>query len=50
MKPLTNEQIWGVPEAELLAEPPKDFFNNENQETIDDGDAQVEGPGEEVSG
>jgi hypothetical protein len=47
-KPLTNEQIWGIPDEELPAETKKDYF--ENQETIDDTEAQTAGPGEEVSG
>ncbi len=49
-KPLTKDQIWGVPEDELPAEPPKDYFDYEKEEEIDQCDPPAAGPGDAVSG
>lgn len=46
MKPLTNEQIWGVPEDEMPVDK-KDYFD-EAHEVIDKPDPQAAGPGEEA--
>ena len=48
MKPLTNEQIWGIPEEEMPAEPPKDYFDYEDKKVIDHSDAQTAGRSEET--
>lgn len=47
MKPLTNEQIWGIPEEDLPKEEPKDYFD-EAQEVIEQSDSQAAGQIEET--
>ena len=46
MKPLTNEQIWGVPDEEL-PEDNKDYFDDANEEEIDQRHPRTAGPGGE---
>jgi len=48
MKPLTKEQIWGVPEEELPTEVPKDYFDYAKQEDSNHCDSQAAGQGEEI--
>lgn len=48
MKPLTNEQIWGIPDEELPVEEPKDYFDYANKKIIDNGEPQTAGPGGEA--
>ena len=48
MKPLTNEQIWGIPEEEQPVEVPKDYFNYEDKKAIDQCSPQAAGQGEEA--
>lgn len=48
MKPLTNEQIWGIPEEEQPVEAPKDYFDYAKEEVIDQRQTQAAGQGEEL--
>jgi len=44
MKPLTNEQIWGIPEEEMPEETQKDYFDYANQAETNDCNPPAAGP------
>ncbi len=49
MQPLTNEQIWGIPDWELpVVEEPEDYFDYAKKEVIEQCDPPAAGPGEEL--
>jgi len=47
-QPLTNEQIWGVPDEDLPNEVQKDYFDYEKEEDTDQRHTQTAGQGEEA--
>ena len=47
-QPLTNVQIWGLADEEMPKDSPKDYFEYEKEEVIDQPHSQAAGPGDEI--